>query len=94
MGTAISLGIVFSVLNNFAASRLSHIFSPSKASTILQTSAAISQFSEQQIIIRSIFAEGYILQMRIVIGFGVAQLPASLLMWQKQQIVVQVLVSR
>lgn len=89
MGAAIGLGIVTSVLNNFVSSRLSHFLSPSEVGNLLQTSAAISQFNpEQQSMIRSVFAEGYNLQMRILIGFAAAQLPASLVMWQKKQIVV------
>lgn len=89
MGAAIGLGIVTSVLNNFVTSRLSYFLSPSEVNTILQTSAAISKFyPEQQDMIRSVFAEGYNLQMRILIGFAAAQLPASLVMWQKKQIVV------
>lgn len=89
MGAAIGLGIVTSVLNNFVTSRLAQFLSPSEVGTLLQTSAALSNFHpEQQNMIRSVFAEGYNLQMRILIGFAAAQLPASLVMWQKKQIVV------
>jgi len=43
---------------------------------------------EQQVRVRTIFGQEYDVQMRILIELAAAQLSESLLMWQKNQIVV------
>ncbi len=89
MGGAIGLAIVTSVLNSFVHSRLSDFLSADQVDSLLQTSVAMDSLQpEQQVRVRTIFGQGYDVQMRILIGLAAAQLPGSLLMWQKNQIVV------
>ena len=89
MGAAIGLAVVTSVLDGFVRSRLSVFLSAEQVGALLQTSTVMNTFtSEQQEKIRAIFGQGYNIQMRILIGLAAAQLPSSLLMWQKKQIVV------
>ena len=89
MGAAIGLAVVTSVLDGFVRSRLSMFLSAGQVGALLQTSVVVNTFSsEQQEKIRAIFGQGYNIQMRILIGLAAAQLPSSLLMWQKKQIVV------
>ncbi len=81
--------MVTSVLDGFVRSRLSAFLSAGQIGALLQTSAVVNTFSsEQQEKIRATFGQGYNIQMRILIGLAAAQLPSSLLMWQKKQIIV------
>lgn len=89
MGGAIGLGIVTSVLNGYVRSHLGHFLSPDQVRTLLQSNAAILALSpDQQEMTRVVFGRGYNLQMKILIGLAAAQLPGSLVMWQKKQILV------
>jgi len=89
MGGAIALAIVSNALNSYIQSGLRGILSPKEISLILESSVVADTFSpELQQQIREVFAKGYTLQMKILVGLAAGQLPASLLMWQKKQIVV------
>jgi hypothetical protein len=89
MRGAIGLAIVTSVLNSFVHSRLSNFLSADQVDSLLQTSVAMNSLQpEQQVRVRTIFGQEYDVQMRILIELAAAQLSESLLMWQKNQIVV------
>lgn len=84
MGGAVGLAIVTTVFNGVVRPKLEHILSLAQLRALLQSTAVIQSFQpELQSGVRSIFAEGFNLQMRIMIGFGAAQIPAALLTWRK-----------
>ena len=90
MGAAVGLAITTTVLNSYVRSRLSAFLSQEEIGALLETSAMLSSFPlDVQQRIRSVFGHGYNIQMRILIGLAAAQLPASLVMWQRKQIVVK-----
>lgn len=89
MGGVIGLAIVTSVLNNYIRSHLAQVLSADQINVLLRTTDAFAALPpEVKESVRIIFARGYDLQLQVMIGFSAAQLPASLLMWKKKQIVV------
>lgn len=85
MGGAIGLAIVTTVFNGLVRPKLEHILSFAQLEDLLQSTAVIESFQpELQSRVRNIFAEGFNVQMRIMIGFGAAQIPAALLLWRKK----------
>lgn len=89
MGAVIGLAIVTTVQNSFVRSRLSSLLTEGQIDQILKSVEAVANLSqEHQGMVRKVFADGYNIQMKILAGFAAAQLPSSLIMWQKKQIVV------
>ena len=89
MGGAIGLAIVTSVLNSHVQSGLPDFLTQDQVNMLLQRSGTIVEFPPQvQEMIKLVFAQGYNNQMKVLIGFAAAQIPGSLIMWQKKQIVV------
>jgi hypothetical protein len=89
MGGAIGLAITTSVLNGFIRSHLSKVLSIDDIVALLQTSQTLENFDPiVQAQIRQVFAAGYTLQIKIVIGFAAGQILASAIMWQKKNIIV------
>lgn len=89
MGGVIGLAIVTAALNGLVRSKLRGILSYAQIEELLRSAAAIASTSAaDRDQIRSAFAEGYNLQMKILAGLAAAQIPSSLVMWQKKQIVV------
>lgn len=87
MGGVIGLAIVTTVFNGYVRSKLGQILSASQVNDLLKAANSISALSaEMQEIVRSILAEGYNIQMKILAGLAAAQIPSSFVMWQKQQI--------
>ncbi|KAL9133605.1 MAG: hypothetical protein Q9175_005217 [Cornicularia normoerica] len=82
MGGAIGLAIATSVFNGYLRSHLSATVSPQQMANTLPLAAEISKLDQDvQLTAREIFGQGYDLHMKILSGFGAAQIPASLLMW-------------
>lgn len=89
MGGVIGLAIITTVFNGLVRSQLSDLLSGSELETLLKSPRTISLFtSDIQEIIRKTFAEGYTLQVKILAGLAAGQIPAALLMWEKEQIMV------
>ncbi|KAK9413398.1 putative Major facilitator superfamily (MFS) profile domain-containing protein [Seiridium unicorne] len=89
MGGAIGLAIVTAAFNGLARVRLESLITPSQLAQLLQYPATIETFPVTiQDAIRVAFAEGYTLQAKILAGLAAGQFPATLLMWQKEQIKV------
>ncbi|KAF4629250.1 hypothetical protein G7Y89_g8898 [Cudoniella acicularis] len=85
LGGILSLAIVISVMNRKIRSDLLQVLPQNIVYELLQTTSIIHTLSEEtQDVIGAIFGKGYNLQMRIMIGFAAAQLPASALMWTKE----------
>lgn len=87
MGGVIGLAIVTAVFNSLVKSKLGRFMSPDQINDLLKATGSITSLSaELQEMVRGIFADGYDLQMKILAGFAAAQIPSSILMWQKKQI--------
>lgn len=89
MGGVIGLAIVTTVQNSFVKSMLSQSLSRDQIDQLLQSAEVVATFApETRTVIKTAFANGYNIQMKILAGFAAAQIPSSLLMWQKKQIIV------
>jgi hypothetical protein len=76
-------------MNSYLKSALEEILSPEALGTILRDSNAIGSLPSQlQQSTRLIFARGYAVQIRILIGFAAVQLLSVGLVWRKKQIKV------
>ncbi|TVY75996.1 Efflux pump FUS6 [Lachnellula suecica] len=89
LGGTIGLAIVISAMNRTIRPDLLQVLSPEQVNSVLDTTSIIKSFpSEVQTIVRTIFGRGYNLQMEIMVGFAVAQLPSTLLMWTRTPIMI------
>ncbi|KAL8724486.1 MAG: hypothetical protein Q9166_007920 [cf. Caloplaca sp. 2 TL-2023] len=89
MGGAIGLAIVTSVLNSYVGSGLLAMLTPEQVKILLQTTSAITSLPvDVQDGVQQVFAKGYNIQFKILACFAAAQIPSSLIMWKKKQIVV------
>ena len=89
IGGVIGLAIVTACYKSYVLSHLSQFLTEKQTSDLFQSAEIISSFTPQlQNQIKKVFASGYNLQFKILIAFAAAQIPSSLLMWQKKQIVV------
>jgi uncharacterized protein YdhG (YjbR/CyaY superfamily) len=78
----VGLAIVVSVSTPYIRSRLNSIVSPEMALLLLEKTETIKMLSpEASEGVRTLFAESYNLQIRILIGFAVAKIPVTALMW-------------
>lgn len=89
MGGVIGLAIITTAFNGLVRGQLRSLLSESELDTLLKSPERITLFAtDVQEIIRSTFAEGYTLQIKILAGLAAGQIPAALLMWEKEQIKV------
>ncbi|TVY23362.1 Efflux pump [Lachnellula hyalina] len=90
LGGMAILAVVTSVMNRVIRSELERILPTEQVQLLLETTNVIAKFPpEIQEQVRHIFGRGYNLQMKIMIGFGAAQIPSTLLMWTKKPIMVE-----
>lgn len=91
LGSAVAISIVTAVGNNWVKDRIlsEALLSPLQLESLFQSTQIINTFpSSVQIAVRSLFIRAFDLEMKIVLGFAVASVFASLLMWQRVQITV------
>ncbi|KAF2464555.1 MFS multidrug transporter-like protein [Lindgomyces ingoldianus] len=89
LGGALCLAIASSVFNDFIRARFLHILSPQEVDVILKSTEAIKFVpADIRMELTKIFSRGYDLQFKILIGFAAAQIPASALMWKRNQVMV------
>ena len=89
MGGAVGLAVATTVMNSYVKSHLETFLSADQIAALLQTTEAFTALSPSLAhTAKSVLAQGYNLQMRIMIGFCAAQVPVGMLLWQKKQIVV------
>jgi hypothetical protein len=89
LGGVVGLAIATAVYKTFTLSRLDKFLTGEEIDTLLQQADSIALFSDEiQAQIRTIYAGGYNQQFKILAAFAAAQIPSSLLMWQKKQILV------
>lgn len=89
MGGAIGLAVVTTVLNNYVQSHLTGVLTPEQLGTFLKTTSILAELPASTAdIVREVYSSGLNAQMRVAVGFAVAQIPAALLMWRRKQIIV------
>ncbi|CAG8976533.1 hypothetical protein HYALB_00011010 [Hymenoscyphus albidus] len=88
MGGAIVLAITTSVFNNYTRPRLGELLGPlGYGSSNVPTGELLTHLpTDLREEARGILAHGYNLQMIILCAFAAAQIPATLLLWQKKPI--------
>ena len=85
LGGVIGLSLSSNLLNNRVRDDLAPIISPQNLDTLLHTPAVIDTFlSSLQTVTRSIYSEGYNLQMKVMIAFSAAQIFGIGLMWERK----------
>lgn len=89
MGGAIVLAIATSVFNGYIRSPVEDLLGTSGLGSLVNLGESLAEvptpIQEQ---IRIILAEGYNRQMLVLCAAGVAQIPATLLLWKEEQIKV------
>ena len=89
LGGAIGLAVVTTVMSTHIKTQLAVFLPPDQIANLLVTAKAFASLPPQTLeMVKAVFAEGFDLQMRIMIAVSAAQIPAALLMWQRHQIVV------
>jgi len=85
LGGAIGLAIVISAMNRSIRSDLLEVLPVIQVKEVLDTTSIIKSMPpDVQATVREIFGRGYNLQMKIMVGFAVAQIPSTILMWTKK----------
>jgi hypothetical protein len=88
MGGCIGLAIVTAVHNSYLRSHLGQFLGSSTVEALLKSTQAISTLAvSTQAMVRGVEAASYNLQMKILAGFAGGQLLATIMMWQKDQII-------
>lgn len=89
MGAVIGVSIVTCVLSSYVQRHLGAILSADEVELLLDSSSMIDSLPiSVQSTVRLVYAEAYNLQMKILMGFSAAQIPAAVLMWRKKQVVL------
>ena len=91
MGAALGVAIMTCVLNSYVSSHLSPLLSSNQINAVLQSITTIEALpAELQLPVRLVFGQAYNLQIRILMGFSIAQFAATLLLWRKKQFIIGV----
>ncbi|VUC24636.1 unnamed protein product [Clonostachys rosea] len=89
MGGVIGLAIITSAFNGLIRSRLGDLIPASQLDALLKSPELMRSFpADIQETIRSTFGYGYTLQIKILAGLAAGQIPAAMLMWEKEQIMI------
>ncbi|CAH0052188.1 unnamed protein product [Clonostachys solani] len=87
MGSAFGLAIATSVFNGYGMSRLRDLGIAEPTELFLAGESDILPESTQEVV-RQILSEGYNRQMLVLCAFAAAQVPATLLMFKRKQVIV------
>lgn len=87
LGAALTVAIVTAVMNTHLKNKLILFLSPVQLAQMLRTTEAIDALHEPlRARVKGIFLEGYNMQLQILIGIAAAMFPATMLMWEKEQV--------
>lgn len=90
LGGATALAIITAVSNSWLKDVLSKVLVPEQVAGVFREISVISSFPPTvRAIVQGIFVKSFNLEMRILLGFVVAQFLFSLLMWKKDQIMLE-----
>jgi uncharacterized membrane protein YeiH len=89
LGGAVLIAIITAVGNGYAKDHLldQAILTPSEIEALFQSTQIISTFPPStQSTVRKIFTEAFNLETKIVLGFAVAAVFTTVMMWQRPQV--------
>jgi hypothetical protein len=87
LGGALGLALVTAIMNSSLKSTLTEVLSHQQIALIFRTTQAIQDLPEPlRTAVREAFLDGYNTQLHILTGFATAQVPATFLIWQKEQV--------
>lgn len=87
LGGALVLALVTAVMNSNLKDTLLGILSTEQLEQVFRTTDAIGSLREPvKMAVQETFLKGYNVQLRILLGFSAAQLPFTLLMWQREPV--------
>lgn len=87
IGSSIGLAIVTAAFNGLVRDRLEGFLPSTEVEDLLRSPGRITGYSEDiQETIRGAFGSGYNLQLKILAGLASLQIPAALMIWEKNQI--------
>ncbi|KAF2441993.1 MFS general substrate transporter [Karstenula rhodostoma CBS 690.94] len=85
LGGLIGLSIAASLSTPHVRAQLLQVLPPANVKHLLEKTEAINSLDKNTMErVRDIFSEGYSLQTKMLVGFAVAQIPTTLLMWTNQ----------
>ena len=85
MGGLIGLSIAVSLSTPQVRAHLLEVLPPANVDQLLEKAEAINALDRGSLeTVRRIFSEGYTLQIKMLVGIAVAQVPTTLLMWTNQ----------
>lgn len=85
LGGVIGLSLSSNLLNNHVRDGLATVISSQDLNTLLHTTAIIDTLpGSAQTVIKTVYSEGYNLQMRVMIAFSAAQIFGVGLMWERR----------
>ncbi|RDH15403.1 MFS general substrate transporter [Aspergillus niger ATCC 13496] len=89
MGGCIGISVLTAVANGYLQSHLQQWLTPTEMQLVLHSAESLSTLpASAQSLVRGTFSASYNLQMKILAGFAGGQVLASVLMWQREQIIV------
>ena len=89
IGSTIILAIATSVFNTYMRPRIGDILDVSGSDSLIRSAGALTSLPPELLNeVRRSLAEGYNRQMLVLCASAALQIPASLLMWKKNQIVI------
>ncbi|ORY17866.1 putative multidrug resistance protein fnx1 [Clohesyomyces aquaticus] len=87
LGGAIALATVTAAMNSTIKPELAALVSQEELAHLLRTTTAIHILEQPiRMYVQMIFMDGYNLQLKILVGFAAAEIPATCLIWQRDQV--------
>ena len=89
LGGALAISLVTAVMNQSVRNTLLPLLGAHDMEMIFLSPEALNTLQEPaRIIAREVFWKGFNMQLRILLGFAVAQVPVTMLMWKKEQVTI------
>ncbi|KAF2736979.1 putative multidrug resistance protein fnx1 [Polyplosphaeria fusca] len=87
LGGALVLAIITAVMNSNLSGALALMLSAEEFARVFRAIKAIQDLPESlKTAVKDMFLKGYNMQLRILVGLAAAEVPAALLMWQKEAV--------
>jgi hypothetical protein len=69
---------------------MEEILAPEQINALLESTEVLRAFPEAtQSAVRAVFGQGYNLQLKVMIGFAVAHIPATMMMWKRKLVMIK-----
>ncbi|KAF2657865.1 putative multidrug resistance protein fnx1 [Lophiostoma macrostomum CBS 122681] len=83
LGGALALSLVTAIMNHSIQNSLLPVLGPQKLAQIFLSPQSLNALDEPlRSVVKEVFWKGFNMQLRILLGFAVAQVPATMLMWK------------